>query len=254
MRNVIVTLLVGLFASVHLVSNAQCCGNSGGCGDLFKDGGMYIGYSTSRLTEPVSDIEDAMTVFNTIHSNYTSPYTFNQNGRGLHAGVYYYLDDSRRSFLNMGYTNKHYISKAEGDSAGYEMQHLLKCRQGTLDLGLSYLPAKFLRVGLEFNAGMFGAYKRSGPKENIKDAKYEKYYSDQGFLFGVTPSVSLRIKLGFVSFYITPYYQWTPGVITHFDSNNDGTIDENDKRYSNNLSNYGVNFSMYLFIGGFAER
>ena len=31
-------------------------------------------------------------------------------------------------------------------------------------------------------------------------------------------------------------------------------FDEYDKRYSNNLSNYGVNFSMYLFIGGLAER
>lgn len=253
-KKYLLLLIIVCFGIVDKVS-AQCCGGGGGgCGELFEGGGLYFGYSTSKLAEPISDIEDAMDVFNLAHSKYTIPYSFNQKGRGLNFGVYYYLDRDRRAFINLGYTNKHYISKAEGDSLGYLSQHLLRSRIGTFDMGFSYLPAKFLKAGLEFNAGRFGAFKKSGPKENIKDAAYENFYSDQGFLFGITPSLSLRLKLGFFSFYITPYYQWTPGVITHYDSNADGIIDEFDKRYSNKLSNYGINFSMYLFIGGINER
>lgn len=254
MKKIFFCLALLILVSIQFDSRAQCCGNSGSCGELFDGGGMYLGYSTSKLANPISDVEDAMDVFNLAHSKYTTPYSFNKNGRGLSLGVYYYMDRDRRAFVNLGYTNKHYISKAEGDSLGYFSQHLLRSRQGTFDLGFSYLPAKFLKAGLEFNAGRFGVFKKSGPKENIKDAVYENYYSDQGFLFGITPSVSLRLKLGFFSFYITPYYQWTPKVITHFDSNGDDIIDETDKRYANNLSNYGINFSMYLFIGGINEK
>ncbi len=248
-------LLIGVisFFSIQNI-NAQCCGNNGGCADFFEGGGMYFGYSTSKLSNSSKDISENMELFNSSNPNYYKPYTFNKNGRGLNIGVYYYLDNDRRSFINLGYTNKHYLSNAEGDSAGIIMQRVIKFRQETFDVGYSYLPAKFLKAGLELNAGHFGVFRKSGPKEGIKDANYQKYYTDQGFLFGVTPSLSLRLKLGFFSFYITPYYQWTPSAITHFDSNADGIIDQYDKRYSNNLSNYGVNFSMYLFIGGINEK
>lgn len=254
MKKIFFTLLMLSFICFQKVSNAQCCGNSGGREDMFRNGGMYFGYSTSKLTEASSDIEDNMALFNSLHPEYYKPYTFNKSGRGLHAGLYYYMDKKRRSFVNLGLTTKRYISEAEGDSSGYVVQRNLKCRQETFDLGFAYLPAKFLRVGLELNTGIYGVFKKSAVKENIKEAKYGKYYFDNGFLFGVTPSLSLRIKAGFASFYITPYYQWTPKVVTHYDVNSDGTIDQNDKRYENNLSNYGINFSMYLFVGGFGEK
>jgi hypothetical protein len=198
--------------------------------------GFAVGYNFGRFSQPLRNMEVMTYEFNQSHPNYTDHYHFHNLFQGIE--VAWFSENENGGFEAM-WSNRHIRSDAVGaDNPGDTVyKHQLKVRQNMLSFGVYKPFGDFFKVGIDYDIGGFCRfYKRIGPRDDFKSAKWENLFDKKGFLvFGFTPF----IELGLGPVKIRPYYQW---VIlqgeTHY-----GEL----KDYAFKTSNYGV--MGYLAIG-----